>query len=43
MTSLLTNHDTIFVGGEWVPSATRERIDIISPVSEEVLARGASF
>jgi len=38
MTSLLTNHDTIFVGGEWVPSATRERIDIISPVSEEVLA-----
>ena len=39
MTSdLLTDHDTIFVDGEWVRAATSDRINVISPWSEEVVA-----
>ena len=39
MTSaLLTDHDTIFVNGEWVRAATTDRIEVVSPWSEEVIA-----
>ena len=34
----LTSHDTVFIDGEWVPAKTRERIEVISPWSEEVVA-----
>jgi aldehyde dehydrogenase (NAD+) len=37
-TNLLTNHAAFFIGGEWVPPATRERMPIVSPWSEEVIA-----
>ncbi|KRF22500.1 aldehyde dehydrogenase [Phycicoccus sp. Soil802] len=35
---LLDHHEAIFIGGAWVPSASRERIDVVSPWSEEVIA-----
>lgn len=39
MTSdLLTDHDTIFVNGEWTRAATTERIEVVSPWTEEVIA-----
>src|SRR5689334_7579814 len=37
-TSLLTEHDSLFIGGEWVTAATRDRLDIISPVTEQKIA-----
>ena len=37
-TDLRTDHDTIFVNGEWVRAATTDRIEVISPWSEEVIA-----
>ena len=35
---VVTSHGTLFIGGEWVPPAGRERIEIVSPASEEVIA-----
>jgi betaine-aldehyde dehydrogenase len=37
-TSLLTDHDTIFIGGQWVPSTSQRRLEVVSPWSEEVIA-----
>jgi betaine-aldehyde dehydrogenase len=37
-TDLLVAHDAIFVDGEWMPSATRNRLNVVSPWSEEVIA-----
>jgi aldehyde dehydrogenase (NAD+) len=36
--SLLTDHATVFIGGDWVVPATQERIEVVSPVTEEVIA-----
>ena len=36
--SELTSYDRLFVGGHWVEPATDDRIEVISPVTEEVLA-----
>jgi acyl-CoA reductase-like NAD-dependent aldehyde dehydrogenase len=33
-----TRYDRLFIGGEWVEPATAERIDVISPVTEEPIA-----
>ncbi|WP_327657293.1 aldehyde dehydrogenase family protein [Streptomyces sp. NBC_00483] len=33
-----TRYDRLFIGGEWVEPATAERIDVISPVTEEPVA-----
>ena len=35
---VVTSHDTFFIGGEWVAPASDARIEIVSPVSEEVIA-----
>lgn len=35
---LLADHDVIFVEGRWLPAATRDRIDVVSPLSEQVIA-----
>ena len=32
-------HERIFIGGEWVAPATTATIDVVSPHSEEVIAR----
>ena len=37
-TDLRTDHDTIFVNGEWARAATTDRIEVISPWSEDVIA-----
>ena len=37
-TGLLDSHDTVFIDGEWLPAATRDRIRVVSPWSEEVIA-----
>jgi aldehyde dehydrogenase (NAD+) len=34
----LTDHDTVFIGGEWVPAVTHDRISVVAPWSEEVIA-----
>jgi aldehyde dehydrogenase (NAD+) len=31
-------YDRLFIGGEWVESASTERIEVISPVTEEPIA-----
>lgn len=36
--SLLTDHDTIFIGGQWVPSTSHQRLEVVSPWTEEVIA-----
>ena len=36
--SLLRDRDSFFIGGEWVPPATSDRLEIVSPWSEEVVA-----
>ncbi|MDR6507609.1 aldehyde dehydrogenase [Arthrobacter oryzae] len=36
--NLMTNHDSVFIGGDWVASATRDRIEVVSPWSEDVIA-----
>jgi aldehyde dehydrogenase (NAD+) len=38
MTDLL-NRDRLFIGGDWVPPATTDTIDVISSSTEEVIAR----
>jgi aldehyde dehydrogenase (NAD+) len=35
---VVTSHNTFFIGGEWVAPATDGRIEIVSPVTEEVIA-----
>lgn len=37
-TGLLGNYDTVFIDGELLPAATSDRIDVVSPWSEEVIA-----
>ena len=35
---LLTDHDTVFIDGEWSPSSGGDRIEIVSPWTERVIA-----
>ena len=35
---VVTSQNTFFIGGEWVAPATGGRIEIVSPVTEEVIA-----
>ena len=35
---MLTRHDTIFVDGGWLPAAGDDRIDVVSPWTEQVIA-----
>ncbi len=35
---LLSSHDTVFIDGEWVPARSDERMEVISPWSEDVVA-----
>jgi len=32
-------HDKVFIGGEWVAPSSKATIDVISPHTEEVIAR----
>jgi betaine-aldehyde dehydrogenase len=34
----MTDHDHLYIGGEWVDPATSDRIEVISPHTEEVVA-----
>ncbi|MCA4135380.1 aldehyde dehydrogenase [Arthrobacter sp. M4] len=36
--ALASNHDTVFIGGEWVGPASGDRIDVISPLTEQPIA-----
>ena len=36
--TFLTDHGSIFVGGEWIRSSSTERIEVVSPYTEEVIA-----
>ena len=39
MTSdLLTDHDSVFIDGQWMSAATADRIEVISPWTEQVVA-----
>jgi betaine-aldehyde dehydrogenase len=38
MTNLLTDHDSVFIGGRWTPAASRQRIEVVNPSTEEVIA-----
>ena len=38
----MQRHDKLFIGGEWVAPSTAATIDVISPHSEEVIARVAA-
>jgi betaine-aldehyde dehydrogenase len=35
----MQTHDTLFIGGDWIKPATTAMIDVISPHTEEVIAR----
>ena len=35
----MQTHDKLFIGGEWIAPATTATIDVVSPHSEEVIAR----
>jgi betaine-aldehyde dehydrogenase len=35
----MADHDKLYIGGEWVAPATGDRIEVISPHTEEVIAR----
>jgi len=35
---VMTNHRSLFIGGEWVEPASANRIEVVSPVTEEVVA-----
>jgi betaine-aldehyde dehydrogenase len=35
----MQTHDTLFIGGDWVSPATSATIDVVSPHTEEVIAR----
>jgi aldehyde dehydrogenase (NAD+) len=35
---LLSSYETVFIDGDWVPAATDERIDVVSPWSQDVIA-----
>ncbi len=35
---LLSHHETVFIDGEWVAAATQERIEVVSPWTEQVIA-----
>ena len=32
-------YDRLFIGGEWLPSAGVETIDVVNPATEEVVGR----
>src|SRR3954454_15698966 len=34
----MTDHDKLYIGGEWTAPATKDRIEVISPHTEEVIA-----
>ena len=34
----MTDHDKLYIGGEWTDPATKDRIEVISPHTEEVVA-----
>jgi aldehyde dehydrogenase (NAD+) len=36
--SPLTSYQTLFIGGEWAAPASRDTIEVISPVIEAVMA-----
>ena len=36
--NVVTSHSTLFIDGEWVPPAGKERIEVVSPASEEIIA-----
>jgi aldehyde dehydrogenase (NAD+) len=38
VTNLMTTHDSVFIGGDCVAPATRDRIEVVSPWSEDVIA-----
>jgi betaine-aldehyde dehydrogenase len=35
----MQTHDTLFIGGDWIKPATTATIDVVSPHTEEVIAR----
>ncbi|MGF9648809.1 aldehyde dehydrogenase [Pseudarthrobacter oxydans] len=37
-TNVMTNHESVFIGGDWVLPATPDRIEVVSPWSEDVIA-----
>src|SRR6476620_4134232 len=37
-TKLMTTYDSVFIGGDWVAPATADRIEVVSPWSEDVIA-----
>ena len=37
-TGLHASYDTVFINGEWLPAVTGDRIEVVSPWSEEVIA-----
>jgi aldehyde dehydrogenase (NAD+) len=36
--NVVTSHNSLFIGGQWVTPATAERIEVVSPMTEEVIA-----
>src|SRR5437868_7579548 len=34
----VTSHNCLFIGGQWAAPATADRIEVVSPVTEEVIA-----
>ncbi len=34
----METHDKLYIGGEWVDPSTKDLIEVISPVTEEVIA-----
>src|SRR5919106_5807792 len=39
MEAVLETKDTLYIGGEWVAPSSTNTIDVISPATEEVIAR----
>ena len=35
---VMTHHRSLFIDGEWVEPATTNRIEVVSPMTEEVVA-----
>jgi aldehyde dehydrogenase (NAD+) len=38
MCNLLTDHDSLFIDGVWTPATSEERIEVVNPTTEEVIA-----
>ncbi|NIY69413.1 aldehyde dehydrogenase [Streptomyces malaysiensis] len=41
MATALIEHDDLFIGGRWVIASSDEKVDVVSPATEEVVARVA--